>query len=144
MRGGAFGQFCSSPSSCRPKIGDGGSARRWPSRGGGGQGGGESERGPRGFYPPPRLGPGRSEEGWRRWRAAASSGAWYGGAVGRGEGARGGGQLVVVVGVARDLFIGRDKAGGGGRGGGGRRARGRALMAAGPTVVLEVTLDGGA
>ena len=26
--------------------------------------GGGRERGPRGFYPPLRLGPGRSEEGW--------------------------------------------------------------------------------
>ena len=39
---------------------------------------------------------------------AAGSGARRGGAAGQGERARGGGRLVGVVGVARDLFIGRE------------------------------------
>ena len=51
---------------------------------------------------------------------AAGSGARRGGTVGRGERARGGGRLVGVVGVARDLFIGREGKGRGGSGGGGR------------------------
>ena len=53
-------------------------------------------------------------EGGPWWRAAADSGARCGGAADRGERARGGGRLVGVVGVARDLFIGWDEAGGGG------------------------------
>jgi len=109
-------------------------ARSWGKRG----------REVRGFYCAPYFG--------KRWHEAAgprrpAEAGGDGGGGGTAAQRRRHAAARVVEGVVGDVkgpFYRQGEAQGRGRGGGVRRARGRALMAAGPAVALEATLGGGA
>ena len=73
---------------------------------------GEMSREARAFYCPPHLGLECSEEAARRWPAAAGGGARSGGAAQLGRWLAAVVGIVVVVGDARGLFIGRERGGG--------------------------------